>query len=92
MLAYVPAKRRAALGKLVWKGEPITIEDSCDIPEDRGAEYIGHWLAGADPPATRQGRGTLTRTDGSIYIGKFEANRFHGKGELTFGDDDDQGR
>ena len=34
----------------------------------------------------RHGQGTLHLSDGSVYVGAFEANLYHGPGKLTFAD------
>ncbi len=44
--------------------------------EDEGI-YIGEWLVGS---TVRQGRGTMIYTDGKIYEGYWQNNRFSGKG------------
>ena len=45
---------------------------------DEGAVYHGEWL----DEVTRQGKGTLTRTNGEKYEGFFFKNKFDGKGIL----------
>ena len=71
-----------------------TLADDGKIPrEDVGAEYAGEWLADQDgQPTVRCGAGRLERVDGTRYVGGFEADRFHGKGELAYPGDDAQGR
>ena len=80
------------LGARAWRARAPLGDDEDDY-DDRGAEYEGEWLLGPDgQPASRCGAGRLERPDGTLYAGWFRANRFHGYGELTYAEDDAEGR
>ena len=54
------------------------VSDSCDDQIDlTGAFYSGEWKEGM-----KHGDGTCRFADGTIYVGHFKQDQFHGQGSL----------
>ena len=66
-----------------------TLELDDESKPDHNAKYAGEWLEGTE---TRQGKGTLERSNGEKYEGYFKNNQFSGKGRFTFAEGDSQDR
>ena len=52
---------------------------------ENGARFKGEWLVGSE---IRQGKGTQTWPDGSMYEGYWADNKANGKGRLIHADGD----
>lgn len=52
---------------------------------ENGARFKGEWLVGSE---IRQGKGTQTWPDGSMYEGYWSENKANGQGRLIHADGD----
>ena len=69
--------------------DTFTVREANYHHPDNGALYTGEWRVDRK---VRQGWGSLTRTNGEHYCGYFVRNKFHGKGKLTFSEEEEDGK
>ena len=50
---------------------------------EEGRKYTGEF---GSEPGKRHGKGTLTKPDGSEYVGQWKDGKFHGQGTFTYAD------